>query len=148
MCARPPTGRLLAAGPGATAGRGSAVGYQWGYFHNGCSGRGEEGGEGEGAEQQPQRWLSKLGLAQPEASSLELKPELGLACPRDPQGPTRSATSCLPPCLLDQVKGDSSPSLLPNPSLPSASSFLYLSGWVRGGRDLGGSMHHHSWMRL
>lgn len=43
---------LPAAGPGATAGRGSVVGYQLGYFHNGClrlGGGGQGGGGGRGA---------------------------------------------------------------------------------------------------
>lgn len=136
----PRTHCLLAAGPGATAGRGSAVGYQSGYFHNGCLRRGGAGGgrsgEGEGAEEQPGGWLSKLGLAQQEASSLELEPEPGFACPQGPQSPpTRPPPACHLPS--DQVKGGS-----PNLSLPSVSSLLHLSGWVWVGVDQGGPRHH------
>lgn len=132
----PPTRCLFAAGPGATAGRGSAVGYQWGYFHNGClkrGGAGEGSGEGEGAEEQPQRWLSKLGLAQQEASSLELEPEPGLACPGTPV-PTHSPITCLPPAFRSGQRG------LPQPFLalcflPPASVWVGLggggSGWAQ-----------------
>lgn len=102
-------------------------------FITAVSGVGEEGGEGEGQGSSHSSSLPKLGLAQPEAGP-ELEREPGLACtpPRTP-APTRWPTSCLPPCLPDQVKG-----ACLNPSLPSACSLLDLSGWAWGGVDQGG----------
>lgn len=121
--ARPPAQQPL---PACSAGRGSAVGYQSGYFHNGCLrlGGGEEGWEGEGQRSSLSGSLSKLGLAQPEAGSPELALQQcsGACLPTGTPAPTRplclppEGTSRLPPCLPDQVKGASL-----NPPLPSAS---------------------------
>lgn len=114
-------------------------------FITAVSGWGEEGDEGEGAGEQPQRLcsLSKLGLAPPEAGSLELEAEPGLPAHRDPRP---HPFAHLLPATLPSRSGQRG--LPPNPSLHSASSFLYLSGWVWGGTDHGGPRHHHSWMRL
>lgn len=102
-----------------------------GYFHNGCLSRagGRRVARGRVQRSSHSGWLSKLGLAQREAGSLELEPEPGLACP---QGPQPHLLAHLRPAALpsDQVKGGSL-----NPSLPSASSLLPLSGWVWGGRS-------------
>lgn len=73
-------------------------------------------------------WLSKLGLAQQEASSLELEPEPGFACSQGPQSPP---TACHLPS--DQVKGapPTSPCLLLPPScICLGGSGL---GWIRVG---------------
>lgn len=111
-------------------------------FITAVSGYRGEGDEGEGAEEQPQR----LALQTRTCSARGQQPGAGARAwtrlPTGTPGPTRSPTTRLPPCLPDQVKGD-----CPQP-LPSASSFLYLSGWVWGGADQGRPWHHHSWMRL
>lgn len=110
MC--PPT--PLDAGPRATAGRGSAAGYQLGYFHNGCLKLGGGGGS-----RQPQppalqtRTCSTRGVC-----GLESEPG------HPPRG-TQLPPTAHPP---DQVKGG----LGPCPSLPLVSSFL-LFGWTWGG---------------
>lgn len=97
-----------------------------------------EGRERGGARGRVQRsshsgWLSKLGLAQQEASSLELEPEPGFACPGTPV-PTHSPISCLPPAFRSGQRG------LPQPFLalcflPPASVWVGLgqggSGWVQ-----------------
>ena len=84
--ARPPAQQPL---PACSAGRGSAVGYQSGYFHNGCLrlGGGEEGWEGEGAEEQPQRLALQTrtcsaGGRQPGAGAAAV--QRGLPAHRDP----------------------------------------------------------------
>lgn len=87
-------------------------------------GGGEEGREGEGAEEQPQQLALQTRTCSAGGQQLELALQL---CNRAPlptgtPAPTRllclppEGTSCLPPCLPDQVKGASL-----NPPLPSAS---------------------------
>lgn len=119
--ARPPAQQPL---PACSAGRGSAVGYQSGYFHNGCLRLGGGGGgRGRGQRSSLSSSLSKLGLAQPEACGPELALQRGSPAHGD-RAPTRplclppEGTSRLPSCLPDQVKGASStlPCLLLPPS--------------------------------
>lgn len=102
-------------------------------FITAVSGWGEEGGEGEGAEERPQQLclLSKLGLAQPEAGSLELEPEPGLACPQGPQAPPARPPSACHPAFQIRSKGTPHPPTLPCLLLPPSCICLGGSGEER-----------------
>lgn len=93
-------------------------------FITAVSGLGEEGGEGEGAEAQSLQLALQTRTCSAESGSqskLEREPRR-----REPPAPTCLSTSCLPPCLPDQVKGDS-------PLLLTSCSLLRLSGCIWGG---------------
>ena len=141
---RPPASRPLP--PACTAGRGSAVAYRSGYFHNGRLRRGGGGWRGGGAGAQPQQLTPQTRTCsaggRPGARSWSQSRGSPAPHPGTP-APARWPNSCLPPCLPDQVKGARL-----NPSLPSASSLLDLSGWAWGGVDQGGPGHHHPQSRL
>lgn len=87
---------------------------------------GEEGGRGQRSRHSSS--LSKLGVAQPEAGSLELEPDPGARLPTGTPAPIRSPTSCLQSCLPDQVKGGS-PTL---PCLLLPPSCICLGGSAEG----------------
>lgn len=126
---------LFAAGPGATAGRGSAVGYQWGYFHNGClkpGGAGEGRGEGEGAEEQPQR----LALQTRTCSARSQQPGAGArARVRLPRDPSPHPLAHLLPATCLQIRSKGAPPTFPCLVLPPSCFCLggSGSGWIRVG---------------
>ena len=127
--ARPPAQQPL---PACSAGRGRAVGYQPGYFHNGGLrlGGGEEGWEGEGAEEQPQQLALQTrtcsaGGRQPGAGAAAV--QRGSPAHGDP-GPHPPA----PPATLPSRSGQRG---FPQPSLAFCFlTLLDLSGWGCGGR--------------